>query len=101
MKGKAVIGGIVLLLALAACGKVGPLEPTPGIAPPAKAIGQDKVPTSEELMAPSVQSRPGRSAELQRRSERRVDDPFDLPPGSDEEEAKSPAPADGKKADPK
>jgi hypothetical protein len=28
-----------------------------------------------------VQARPGRSDELLRRSERREDDPFDLPPG--------------------
>lgn len=78
------IGGISVLALLAACGKVGPLEPTPNIAPPAKAIGQSEPPGATELLEPSVQARPGRSDELMRRSERRTQDPFDLPPGSEE-----------------
>jgi predicted small lipoprotein YifL len=94
MKQKAKIGTILMLGVLAACGKVGPLEPKAGQAPPAKAIGQSEVPGSEALMEPSIQARPGRSDELMRRSERRVNDPFDLPPGSDEAEEKpAPAPA--------
>lgn len=94
MKQAAKIGGIALLAILAGCGKVGPLEPKAGQAPPAKVPGQDNTPTSDELMTPSVQARPGRSDELMRRSERRTNDPFDLPPGSDEEKGKDPAPAD-------
>jgi predicted small lipoprotein YifL len=94
MKQAAKIGGIALLAILAGCGKVGPLEPKAGQAAPAKAYGQEKVPGSEELMTPSVQARPGRSDELMRRSERRTDDPFDLPPGSDEDKGKPPAPAE-------
>jgi hypothetical protein len=68
-------------LMLAACGKVGPLEPRLGSGAPAKAYGAEKVADGDVLMKPSVQARPGRSDELMRRSERRVDDPFDLPPG--------------------
>mgnify|MGYP003403280891 CR=1 FL=1 len=94
MKQKAKVGAFLAFSLLAACGKVGPLEPTPGQTPPAKAIGQAEVPGSETLMTPSVQARPGRSDELMRRSERRVNDPFDLPPGSDTEETTAPAPAE-------
>ena len=54
-----------------------------GQAPPAKAYGQTEVPSSEALVLASEQARPGRSDELMRRSERRTDDPFDLPPGSE------------------
>lgn len=78
-------------LAVAGCGKMGDLEPKAGQAMPAKAYGQTEAPGAEELSAPSVQTRPGRSDELMRRSERRRDDPFDLPPGEtadgDSEEA--------------
>jgi predicted small lipoprotein YifL len=91
MNFKTAISGLVLLATLSACGKVGPLEPTPGIAPPAKAIGQDQAPDATTLLEPSVQARPGRSDELMRRSERRTDDPFDLPPGSED---KLPPPAE-------
>jgi predicted small lipoprotein YifL len=94
------IAGVITLAALAACGKVGPLEPKPGQAPPAKAYGQAKVPGSEALMTPSEQARPGRSDELMRRSERRVDDPFDLPPGSEQQEA-APAPVEATTTQPK
>jgi predicted small lipoprotein YifL len=93
MNRKAMIGSIALIVTLSACGKVGPLEPSPGQAPPAKAYGQEKVPGSEELMTPSEQARPGRSDELMKRSERRVNDPFDLPPGSDGDKEKQPPPS--------
>ena len=83
MKTRIKIVGIVSLAALTACGKVGPLEPKVGQAPPAKAYGQTAVPDSEALVIASEQARPGRSDELMRRSERRTDDPFDLPPGSE------------------
>lgn len=99
MNGKTIIAVLTVLAALSACGKVGPLEPTPGITPPAKAIGQTEVPGTTELLEPSVQTRPGRSDELMRRSERRTDDPFDLPPGS-EVKAETP-PADTKTTKPK
>lgn len=70
-------------LSLAACGKVGDLEPRTGNAMPPKAYGQKTPQTAEALTTPSVQARPGRTDELLKRSERRVDDPFDVPPGEE------------------
>lgn len=92
MKTTSAIAAVILAAALSACGKVGPLEPAAGQKPPATAYGQTEVPGSEAMMEPSVQARPGRSDELMRRSERRTNDPFDLPPGSEETQEK-PAPA--------
>jgi hypothetical protein len=91
---KAMMLGMALLIS--GCGKVGPLEPVPGQAPPAKAYGSAEVAGSEQLVTPSEQARPGRSDELMRRSERRIDDPFDLPPGSEAKPGAKPAekPAD-------
>lgn len=83
MKTRTKIVAIIMLTALSACGKVGPLAPKAGQAPPAKTYGQTEVPSSEALVLASEQARPGRSDELMRRSERRTDDPFDLPPGSE------------------
>jgi hypothetical protein len=82
-------------LSLAACGKVGDLEPRTGQSLPPKAYGQTSEQSAEALSTPSVQARPGRSDELLRRSERREDDPFDLPPGVD------PAPMPEPEAEPK
>lgn len=82
----------LILLPIAGCGKVGPLEPKVGQAPPDKVYGQTEVPDSSALMTASEQARPGRSDELMRRSERRSDDPFDLPPGSQpNDDSKKPA----------
>ena len=82
MKTRTKIVAILSLAALTACGKVGPLVAQAGQTPPTKAYGQTEVPDSEALVTASEQARPGRSDELMRRSERRTDDPFDLPPGS-------------------
>jgi hypothetical protein len=78
---KTKLTALTLALLLGACGKVGPLEPRAGAGAPAKAYGAEAVADAETLTTPSVQARPGRSDELIRRSERRTDDPFDLPPG--------------------
>ena len=83
MKTRTKIAGILLLAALSACGKVGPLVPQAGQASPVKAYGQTEVPDSEALLVASEQARPGRSDELMRRSERRTDDPFDRPPDTE------------------
>ena len=89
---------IVAALSLAACGKVGDLEPRTGQSLPPKAYGQTSEQTAEALSTPSVQARPGRSDELLRRSERREDDPFDLAPG--EEPVPLPGPDADKKPEP-
>lgn len=72
---------------LCACGKVGQLEPRAGAKPIPVAYGSEKPANSDELNQASAQQRPGRSVEFLRRSDRRIDDPFDLPPGSQPETA--------------
>lgn len=72
-----------LLGGIAACGKVGDIEPRNAQAVPPVAYGATEAEGSEQLLTPSVQARPGRSDELLRRSEKREPDPFDLPPGTD------------------
>jgi hypothetical protein len=79
---RAVCALLLAGLILAGCGKVGELTPQTGKALPARAYGQSQEQTATALITPSVQSRPGRSDELLRRSQSRSDDPFDLPPGS-------------------
>ncbi len=78
------VHSILLLVAgtvvLAACGNRGALQPAKGEALPPPVYGEMKRPSGEELLVPSSQARPERSDELLRRSERRQDDEFDLPP---------------------
>lgn len=66
---------------LAGCGKVGDLEPRSGNSLPPKPYGQKEAQSARAMTRPSVQARPGRTDELLKRSERREDDQFDLPPG--------------------
>lgn len=94
MKRRTVAGLIMLAVSLAGCGKVGPLDPRTGAAAPAKAYGAEAVADADALMTPSVQTRPGRSDELMRRSERRIEDPFDLPPGGSKPNAPAEQPAE-------
>jgi predicted small lipoprotein YifL len=94
------LGVVMLLVTIAGCGKVGPLEPKIGQSPPDKVYGQTQIPDSSALMTSSEQARPGRSDELMRRSERRSDDPFDLPPGSvPDDTSKTPTKSEAKPAD--
>ncbi|HNW17511.1 MAG TPA: hypothetical protein PKK17_03270 [Sphingorhabdus lacus] len=74
---------LALGLGLAGCGKVGDLEPRTGNALPVKAYGQKTEQSAQALSTPNVQARPGRTDELLKRSERREDDPFDVPPGEE------------------
>jgi len=71
------LAGTVLL---AACGNRGALEPAKGEKLPPPVYGEAKAPSGEELLEPSSQAQPERSDELLRRSEKRQDDKFDLPP---------------------
>lgn len=80
-KNARIVLALPLLAAVGACGKVGNLEPRAGQSTVPVAYGANSAQTAEELFEPNVQARPGRSDELMRRSERREDDPFDLPPG--------------------
>ena len=85
---------IGVAMCVAGCGKVGDLEPRTGNSMPPQAYGQTTDQTAKLLTTPSVQARPGRTDELLRRSERREDDPFDIPPGQE------PKPFDPEQTDP-
>ena len=69
-----------LILALAGCGAAAPLKPKVGQSLPVAPYGAEQKPTAEALLKPTSQAAPERSVELRKRSEERVQDPFDLPP---------------------
>ena len=71
---------LALTAVLAACGSKKELVRPQGDPVPPKPAFAETAPTSDELLAPDSQSRPERSDELLRRSQRREDDRFDLPP---------------------
>ncbi|MCF8707306.1 hypothetical protein [Rhizorhapis sp. SPR117] len=71
---------LALPLVLAACGSRVPLTPPEGHSLPPKPRAAETVPTPTELMEPSTQAQPGRSDELLKKSEKREQDEFDLPP---------------------
>jgi len=68
------------MVALPACGSRQKLTGVEGTQPVPKAYGAPIVATPDQLLEPSTQSRPERNVELRRKSEARIDDPFDLPP---------------------
>lgn len=68
------------LVILSACGNRGTLEPPEGKTLPPAIYGEAKPSSAEDLLIPSTQAQPERSDELLRRSEKRQDDKFDLPP---------------------
>ena len=70
----------VALLALTACGKVGPLVPSGGQSLPVRPMMATRTPDAAELLAYTPQARPERVDELMRRSQPRKADRFDLPP---------------------
>ena len=65
---------------LAACGSREPLEPPQGAPIPVVPQGAPVPPTSEELLTPPPIAKPERQDDSLRRSEKREDDRFDLPP---------------------
>ena len=67
-------------LALASCGARRELAPRAGQALPPTPYGRSDRPTADVLLIPPVQAKPERNVELRRRSEERIDDPFDLSP---------------------
>lgn len=72
--------GLALAAALAGCGNRAQLTPKENASLPPAAIGQDSPPGADELLKPDDQARPARNDEILRRSERRRNDRFDLPP---------------------
>jgi hypothetical protein len=69
-----------LLATLAACGSRKDLAVQPGQQLPPAPYGRAVQPTANELLETAPLAIPERSVELRTRSERRGDDPFDLPP---------------------
>lgn len=68
------------LLALAACGQREMLKPPEGHGMPPKPATAATQPDVQRLLTPPVETRPGRSDDVLRRSEERPDDRFNLPP---------------------
>ena len=73
----------VLILGLAGCGASSALRPKAGQSLPVAPYGTEQKPTAEALLKATPQAAPERSVELRKRSEERVQDPFDLPPADD------------------
>lgn len=73
---------IVLLgaLALAGCGMRGDLKPAANHTLPVKPYGAVTAPSAADLVTADAQSRPERSDEILRSSDKRAGDAFDLPP---------------------
>jgi hypothetical protein len=74
---------LVPLALLAGCGTPAKLRPLQGMGEVPVANDVQARATPAQLMTPTTQARPDRKADLLTRSEERKDDPFDLPPGSD------------------
>lgn len=74
----AVTAGFALMLT--ACAQTEALNPPTGKQLPVAPSGSEYRPTAEDLLKPPAQAAPERSVELQKRSQPREDDPFDLPP---------------------
>ena len=70
------------LLGLAACGRMGDLEPAKGQPLPVKPMMAGATPTPDELLTPPVFAAPNRVDELMKKSQPRQTDRFDLPPPS-------------------
>ena len=71
---------LLMIAALAGCGRVGDLEPAPGKSLPVKPLMARTTPDAEALLTPPPYARPDRVDELVKKSEPREADPFDLPP---------------------
>jgi hypothetical protein len=71
---------IVPLVLLAACAQEKDLKPVAGASLPPAPYGSYHQLTAQELLERNSQAAPQRSVELRTKSEKRTDDPFDLPP---------------------
>ena len=71
---------VFALLALAACGKQGKLTPVPPRTLPVQGSATMVAPTPEEMLRLQPQAAPTRVDDPVERSQRRPDDPFNLPP---------------------
>ena len=71
---------LLLIAALAGCGRVAELEPAPGKSLPVRPLMARSTPDADQLLTPPPYARPDRVDELVKKSEPREADPFDLPP---------------------
>lgn len=71
---------VALVALIAACGSRTALKRPPGDNVPPVPAAAETPPTSDDLVTPDAQARPERNDEILKRSERREDDRFDLPP---------------------
>ena len=71
---------LAAVLALAACGRAGDLEPAPGKPLPVKPKMALTQPTTDDLLKRAPITEPRRIDEILTKSEPRRPDPFDLPP---------------------
>jgi hypothetical protein len=74
------IVAVAAALLVASCGRVVDLEPAPGQPLPVKPLMARTTPTPEDLLRIPSYAKPDRVDELMKRSERRPQDPFNLPP---------------------
>lgn len=71
---------VILAVLISGCGASRGLKPAAGDEMPPAPYGATTTPTTNDLLTPQTQARPGRSDELLRNSEKRRSDEFDLPP---------------------
>jgi hypothetical protein len=71
---------LAALALLAGCGRREPLKPAAGQAPPPAPALSPTPPTTDEMLTPMPITRPNRQDDSLTKSQRREDDPFDLPP---------------------
>ncbi len=71
---------LLLLLAVASCGRETELKPPPGKPLPVRPAMARATPTASELLTRPPEARPDQVGELIKRSVPRRSDPFDLPP---------------------
>ncbi len=71
---------VPLALLAAGCAQEKDLKPVAGEPLPPAPYGSDHQLSAQELLQRKSQAAPERSVELRTKSEKRTDDPFDLPP---------------------
>jgi hypothetical protein len=74
--------GLLIVAALTGCGVRRDLKPLATNTLPVAPFGRADQPSSADLLKPTTQAVPERSVELREQSEKRGDDPFDLPPAN-------------------
>jgi hypothetical protein len=77
---KRLAGAVLAVALISGCGARTGLKPQEGKALPVKPFTAGEPLTADQLLKPDPQARPNRSDEQLKKSEKRRDDKFDLPP---------------------